>query len=140
MSFGQWYLRRGRISRRTWWLHYTLPLAGLSILAGIADGALGYPGLLATEPPAGFVDWFGGPLSLALWLFGIVPSVTSNVTRLHDRGHSAWWLRWGLVPLVGAILLLVQMGFLRGDGGPNRYGAPGEWRDHRLDTRAGTWG
>jgi uncharacterized membrane protein YhaH (DUF805 family) len=44
------------------------------------------------------------------------------VARLHDRGHSAWWLLWILLPLVGVIVLLVQNGFLRGDGGPNRYG------------------
>ena len=140
MSFGQWYLRRGRITRRTWWLHYTLPLVGLGILAGIADGVLGYPGLGSTQPPTGVVEWFGGPLSLAVAVFGFVPSVSSEVTRLHDRSHSAWWLLWGFVPVVGVIVLLVQTGFLRGDGGPNRYGAPGEWRDNRLDTRAGTWG
>jgi uncharacterized membrane protein YhaH (DUF805 family) len=59
-------------------------------------------------------------VSLAL----IVPSISSQVTRLHDRSHSAWWLLFNLIPLVGGILLLIQMGFLRGDGGPNRYGPP----------------
>jgi len=44
------------------------------------------------------------------------------VARLHDRGHSAWWLLWFLLPVVGWIVLFVQNAFLRGDGGPNRYG------------------
>ena len=122
MSFGQWYLRRGRITRRTWWLHYTLPLMGLAILAGVADGVLGYPGVDPMQEPTTFVEVFGGPLSLLVSVFTVVPSIASTVTRLHDRGHSAWWLLWFLVPVVGAILLLVQVGFLRGDGGPNRYG------------------
>jgi hypothetical protein len=41
MGLGEWYLRRGRIDRRTWWLHYTLPIFGLSLLANLADAALG---------------------------------------------------------------------------------------------------
>ena len=122
MSFTEWYLRRGRITRRTWWLHYTLPLAGLALLAGIADGVLGYPGLFPAEPPASLVDQFGGPLSMLVLIFSVVPSIASTVTRLHDRGHSAWWLLWYLAPLVGFVVILVQTAFLRGDGGPNRYG------------------
>ena len=124
MSFGQWYLRRERIGRRTYWLHYTLPIAGLALLAGLADGAFGYPGLVPTAPATGVVDWFGGPLSLVIAVASFVPSISSSVTRLHDRGHSAWWLLWCVVPLVGAIVLLMQIGLLRGDGGPNRYGPP----------------
>ena len=122
MSFTEWYLRRGRITRRTWWLHYTLPLAGLALLAGIADGVLGYPGLTTTEPPYTLYEITGGPLGLLVSLFSLLPSVSSTVARLHDRGHPAWWLLWGLVPVVGPVLLFVQAGCLRGDGGPNRYG------------------
>ncbi|MFD2090304.1 DUF805 domain-containing protein [Blastococcus deserti] len=44
---------------------------------------------------------------------------------MHDRGHSAWWLLWTLLPLVGWIVLLGQNGFPRGDAGPNRYGPAG---------------
>ena len=122
MTFAQWYLRRGRITRRTWWLHYTLPLAGLALLAGLADGAFGYPGLSTVESPGTMYELLGGPLSVLVSFFSLVPSISSTVTRLHDRGHSAWWLLWALLPVVGAILLFVQSGFLRGDGGPNRYG------------------
>jgi uncharacterized membrane protein YhaH (DUF805 family) len=60
----------------------------------------------------------------AVALLTFVPSVSSTVTRLHDRGHSAWWLLLVLVPVVGVLVLLVMTGFLRGDGGPNRYGPP----------------
>jgi uncharacterized membrane protein YhaH (DUF805 family) len=112
------------MSRRTWWLHYTLPLWALSLLAGVADGVLGYPGLAPAEPPYDLYEWTGGPLGLLVGVFFLIPSVASTVSRLHDRGHSAWWLLWGLVPLVGAVVLFVQVGCLRGDGGPNRYGPP----------------
>jgi uncharacterized membrane protein YhaH (DUF805 family) len=125
VGFGQWYLRRGRITRRTYWLHYFVPIAGLSLLAFLADLAFGFTTLdgsttaSSASGPARF-GWF----SLLVLLLTSVPSISSEVTRLHDRGHSAWWLLFGLIPLVGGILLLVQTGFLRGDGGPNRYGPP----------------
>ena len=125
MSFGQWYLRRGRIDRRTYWLHYFLPIVGLSVLALLADLAFGFATLDATATSTSAsgalsLGWF----SLAVTLLTIVPSISSEVTRLHDRNHSAWWLLFGLIPVVGGILLFVQTGFLRGDGGPNRYGPP----------------
>ncbi len=41
VEFTQWYLRRGRIDRRTWWCHYTLPLMALSVLALLADVSVG---------------------------------------------------------------------------------------------------
>ena len=136
MSFSDWYVRRGRIDRQTWWLHYTLPLLALGALAGIADSTLGYP------PPAseGWSIWTytGGPLSLAVTLAFLVPSISSVVARLHDRNHSAWWLLWLLVPVIGPVLLLVQNGFLVGQGGANWYGPPpGEeaTANHALDVR-----
>jgi uncharacterized membrane protein YhaH (DUF805 family) len=124
MSFGQWYVSRGRIPRRTFWLTYVLPLLAVQVLAGIADVALGFA---STEPPSG--DGFvfsttAGPIGLAVGLLTVVPSISSTVTRLHDRGHSAWWLLWLLLPIIGWLLLIVQTWFLPGDSAPNRYGPP----------------
>jgi len=125
MSFGQWYLRRGRISRRTWWLHYGLVIVGLAVLATIADTVLGYPGLVPEPADAGTLyGTTGGPFELLVTLGTIVPSISSTVARLHDRDHSAWWLLWWLLPVVGWIVLFVDNGFLRGTPGPNRYGPP----------------
>jgi uncharacterized membrane protein YhaH (DUF805 family) len=125
VTFSEWFVCRGRISRRTWWLRYALPILGLSVLAALADASLGYP-LVTIAPDSGAVDYLSGPMSGLVSLLTLVPSISSTVARLHDRGHSAWWLLWFLLPLVGVIVLLVQNAFLRGDGGPNRYGpAPG---------------
>jgi uncharacterized membrane protein YhaH (DUF805 family) len=137
VSFSEWFVRRGRIDRPTWWLQYTLPLLALSTLAGIAESALGY-----VPPPASegwsIYTYTGGPLSIAVCLAFLVPSISSVVARLHDRNHSAWWLLWLLVPLVGPVLLFVQNGFLVGQGGANWYGPPpGEPtpRNHAVDVR-----
>jgi uncharacterized membrane protein YhaH (DUF805 family) len=48
-----------------------------------------------------------GVLALLLTLATFLPSLAVSVRRLHDIGRSGWWLLIGLVPLVGAILLLV---------------------------------
>jgi uncharacterized membrane protein YhaH (DUF805 family) len=125
VGFGEWFVRRGRITRRTWWLHYALPFIGLSLLAALADTALGYPGF-STAPQTEGTLWAvtGGPFSVLVSLFSIVPTISAGVARLHDRDHSAWWLLWCLLPVIGPIVLFVQQGFLPGTGQPNRYGPP----------------
>lgn len=124
MGFGEWYLRRGRIDRRTWWLHYTLPFIGLGLLANLADAALGYPVFSSTVDPGDPWAYVGGPLTALVSLLTIVPSISSTVTRLHDRGHSAWWLLWMLLPVIGWLVLFVQNAFLAGQPVTNRYGPP----------------
>lgn len=51
----------------------------------------------------------------------LVPSLAVTFRRLHDTDRSAWWILFGLIPIVGWITMLV---FLCQDGtqGPNRYG------------------
>lgn len=59
----------------------------------------------------------GGIISLVL----LLPGLGLAVRRLHDVGKSGWWLLIGLIPLIGAILLLV---WFCTDSEPytNRYG------------------
>jgi uncharacterized membrane protein YhaH (DUF805 family) len=123
VSFWQWYVRRGRIDRRTWWLHYTLPLAVLSVLGLFADLAIGNSDL--DRIAAGSSPY--GPLVLAVVLLTAPASISASVARLHDRGMPAWWLLLGLAPYVGGLALLVLNGFLPGDPQPNRYGPPHGW-------------
>jgi uncharacterized membrane protein YhaH (DUF805 family) len=120
VDFWQWYLRRGRIDRRTWWLHYTVPIAVLSVLGLLADLSLGGTDLDAVA--AGASPY--GPVVMAVVLLTAPASISASAARLHDRGMPAWWLLLGLVPYVGALALLVLNGFLPGDAGPNRYGPP----------------
>ena len=62
-----------------------------------------------------------GLLSGLYWLAIIVPSNPVGVRRLHDIGKSGWWLLIGLIPLVGAIVLLVFAVF-DSQPGDNQYG------------------
>lgn len=50
----------------------------------------------------------------------IVPGIAVGVRRLHDIGRSGWWYLIVIVPLIGAIVLLVW--FVQASDGPNEYG------------------
>jgi uncharacterized membrane protein YhaH (DUF805 family) len=98
----------GRTRRKEYWLFLLLTI-GLGIVAGIIDRAL----LGATAY---------GPVTAILYLGLLVPSIAVSIRRLHDTDRSGWWLLIALIPLVGAIILIV---FYATDGtkGSNRFGA-----------------
>ncbi|MEV0724369.1 DUF805 domain-containing protein [Micromonospora purpureochromogenes] len=103
----------GRARRSEYWWFVLFSLI-LGIVAGVLDGALGTD--IGSDPSSTGV--IGLIVSLAL----LLPTLAVAVRRLHDTDRSGWWLLIGLVPLVGAIVLLV---FFVKDGtrGTNRYGA-----------------
>jgi len=59
-----------------------------------------------------------------LWgLAMLIPSIAVAIRRLHDTNKSGWFLLIALIPLIGAIILIVFYA-TQGDPGPNNYGAP----------------
>lgn len=36
----------------------------------------------------------------------LIPNIAISVRRLHDIGRSGWWLLIGLVPIIGALILI----------------------------------
>jgi len=67
--------------------------------------------------PAGLIFGVFGLVMLGL----LIPSIAVTFRRLHDTNRSAWWLLIGLVPFLGALVLLVFY-FLDGTPGPNKFG------------------
>ena len=47
-----------------------------------------------------------------------------SVKRWHDRGKPGVWVFIVFLPLIGPLWAFIELGFLRGDEGPNPYGAP----------------
>lgn len=56
-------------------------------------------------------------LLLLLW-----PSICLYAKRWHDRDKSGWWSLIVLIPIIGGLWMLIELGFLRGTDGPNRFG------------------
>lgn len=60
-------------------------------------------------------------LRLLFGLAVLIPGIAVAVRRLHDTGRSGWWILIALIPLVGAILLIVWLA-TDSDPAPNQYG------------------
>jgi uncharacterized membrane protein YhaH (DUF805 family) len=93
----------GRARRSEYWW-FALFNLGLSMVAAVLDAVVG-----ATI------------FELAVALGLLVPSFAVFVRRLHDIGRSGWWLLIGLVPLAGAVILIV-FACTDSERGANRWG------------------
>jgi uncharacterized membrane protein YhaH (DUF805 family) len=133
---------QGRANRQRYWIT-GVTIFMLFFLAALLAGAL------AELPVVGIL---GGLLFLVLIPAIFVAVLANGARRLHDRGHSAWWLILfvgvptllsipaelakssgnegaqmvtGLLALLGlpfSIWGFVVMGCLKGTTGPNRFG------------------
>lgn len=101
-----WYLEvlkkyavfNGRARRKEYW-YFVLFNIIISIVLAAIEGSTG-----SFSPEAG-VGLLGGIYTLAV----LIPSIAVSVRRLHDTERSGWWLLIALIPLIGAIVLLVFM-------------------------------
>lgn len=100
----------GRARRKEYWM-FVLFNVIFAIVAMILDNVLG----IAIEG-VGY-----GPLYGLYLLAMIIPSLAVAVRRLHDVGKSGWMILISLIPIIGAIWLLVLM-VTDGNPGENQYG------------------
>ena len=116
----EWYLKvvkdnyanfSGRARRAEYWYFFLFNVL-ISIGLAIVDSVLGTNSVL------------GGIYSLAV----LIPSIAVGARRLHDTGRSGWWLLIGLIPIIGAIVLLVFLvqdsSFDRNEYGPSPKKVP----------------
>lgn len=101
----------GRSRRREYWF-FVLFVFIISIVLTAIDAAIG------TRSSSTGTGLLSGIFSLAV----LIPSIAVLVRRLHDTDRSGWWVLISLVPLIGAIVLIV---FAVQDSTPstNRFGA-----------------
>ena len=101
MHFRSELVTTGRMGRAAFWTRH-LTLIPLALWLVIASGET--PGRPADIP-------------FVVLLLAILTSTWGR--RLHDRGHSAWWLFAVLVPVIGVVWLAVECGLrdsaIRGD-------------------------
>jgi uncharacterized membrane protein YhaH (DUF805 family) len=103
----------GRIGLSTYWLKFLLPYFVLYLALIFLDRASGTLNL-----PEG-IDLFSG----IFILLRLYPSIAVGVKRCQDRDRSGWFLLVGLIPLLN-LWVFVELGFLEGTAGQNRYGLP----------------
>lgn len=101
----------GRACRAEYWYFFLFNVI-IGFVLGFIDGLIG-----SFSPEVG-VGLLGGLYSLAV----LLPGIAVSFRRLHDTGRSGWWLLIALVPVVGAIVLLVFMA-TASEPAENRYGA-----------------
>jgi len=94
----------GRARRKEYWMFVLFNIL-ISIGISIVEAILNTGSIL------------GGIYGLAV----LLPAIGVSIRRLHDTNRSGWWLLISLVPLVGAIVLIV---FAATDSQPgaNQYG------------------
>ena len=104
-----------------WWFYLFTIIASVVIMLVEVSLGLGQGSYGAVE--GGYsANMSGGPLTLIFALVNLLPSLAVGIRRLHDTDRSGWWLFIILIPLVGAILLIVWLA-TKGTAGPNRFGA-----------------
>lgn len=116
--FGKYISFSGRAQRSEFWWFVLFIIIG-SVITGAFDSAMFETrsmmiGGMTMSYNSG---WIGSVFSLVVFL----PTWAVEVRRLHDIGKSGWWLLLGLIPLIGAIILLVWL-IGKGTDGDNEYG------------------
>ena len=107
----EWYLKAlknyvgfsGRSQRKEYWM-----FALFNIIIAI--------GLAIVDVVAGT-----GVLSAIYALAVFLPGLAVSIRRLHDIGKSGWWIWIGVIPLIGALILLWFV-VTDSDSGENTYG------------------
>ena len=100
----------GRINRAKFWAGVGV-LFAVGLLANLIDLMLG----LQIAEGVGVLGAIVGLISIYLGL-------ALYAKRWHDRGKSGWWTLISLVPVIGLIWIIVELGILKGTEGPNQYG------------------
>ncbi len=114
----EWYLKvlknyvgfSGRARRTEFWMFVLFNVIA-SVITQILDRVLGWGDGWANT----------GPITLVYTLAVFLPALAVGIRRLHDTNRTGWWTLLALIPLVGAIVLLVFYA-QPGNVGANTYG------------------
>jgi uncharacterized membrane protein YhaH (DUF805 family) len=98
----RWKDWSGRSNRPEYWF-FTLYASIIAFLAMGIDHLIGFQ----------FFNWFdpfsesnNAGIFMAIWILATLPaSLSVTVRRLHDRGHSGWWLIAFMIPVLNFIPL-----------------------------------
>jgi uncharacterized membrane protein YhaH (DUF805 family) len=101
----------GRINRGKFW-------AAVGVMFVVSVVAILIDMMFGTFDPEIGLGLVSGIWSLATIFFGLA----IYTKRWHDRDKSGWWTLIIFIPIIGAIWILIELGFLEGTRGVNRFG------------------
>ena len=115
-AFSKYATFKGRASRSEFWFValgssiITFSVLVLSAIFGVDSS--GDPNAIGSSLNQALFAWYLG---------SAVPAISLLVRRLHDTGHSGWFYWIILIPLIGAMILLVSLS-KKSDVVPNQFG------------------
>lgn len=123
----KWYIKvlknyvtfTGRARRKEFWMFFLFDFL-FCIITAILDILLGTSFKQTLYGTA--VEYYYGWIYVVYSLAVFMPGLAVSVRRLHDIGKSGWYLLISLIPIVGAIIVLVW-DCKEGDKGDNKYGS-----------------
>ena len=108
MTIGQLLFSfKGRINRQVFWIYAICAAIFMLILGALAN---------SSDATA--------PIVVPLFLLLLYTDFTVCAKRLHDTNRSGWCQLVAIIPIIGAIYLLIVCGFFKGTEGDNNYGPP----------------
>ncbi len=116
----------GRIGRGRFWMGVVLVIL-MSMVFGVIANLLGIPLDAGTGEVAEEISIAGALYLLAAFIAVAYAQLAVYAKRFHDRGKSAWWVLIAFVPVIGFLWVVIELGMLPGDPGPNAYGPAPEF-------------
>lgn len=102
---------QGRIPRDAFWATFL----GIFVIVAAAGGVM--DAFAGTDGNSPYDNIIVVLLLPCMWI-----GLATQVKRWHDRGHSGWRVLINAIPVIGSIWTLVELGFLKGTTGTNRFG------------------
>ncbi len=124
MNFSQLLSFQGRQRRLHFWIIALVLAVVNSVIYSFTIG----PAYVAMLTGSGSPGAMFGGMAIIGWIVELAllwPSLANSVKRCHDRNKSGWWLiayYLACFTIIGALWPLIELGFLDGTPGPNRFG------------------
>ncbi|NVJ66285.1 MAG: DUF805 domain-containing protein [Gammaproteobacteria bacterium] len=101
----EWLDYKGRTRRLFYWLKLILLLPSFLIAIYLIETHFSYHASLFIYP-------------LFLW-----PLLVNAIRRYHDLDKSGWWLLLLVIPILGPLIVFLELGFRKAKVGDNSFGA-----------------
>jgi uncharacterized membrane protein YhaH (DUF805 family) len=124
MDFKNLFLSfNGRTRRMHFWIGFIIVWVVEMVVFSVFIGGAMAAAASSGDPNAMSAALGGTGLIGCLVLLALIwPTLALYTNRWHDRNKSGWMTLILLIPIVGPLWALVELGFLDGTPGENKYG------------------